>query len=248
MASSNRTRSLAWHEHCKDCGAVFGIDELESGPLRFRLHLTVENTGEHGILSLALDGSRVFILDKEQAPGWIKSYSWLRGQSRTAWELYERGGMGHVLRLVDPGSLPRDLFPGERWSGWLEATGRKLVDDDVGLIGIFGPFRRESPVGYLNHITHDRTRPFIGLMEEVTVKPLSPWSSTLASTLAQLRCVWTYRFPLAGMLAGGIIGAEFDGILSTEPLLGLLGIVLGGIGGYHLPALIRRRRPTRPDS
>lgn len=247
MISNADTQALAWREHCKDCGAIFELDQLEIGPLRFRLNLTIENTGEHGALGLALDSSRVFILDKTTAPRWIESYAWQRAQNRTAWDIYEHARMGHALRPLDPASLPRELAPGERWSGWFEVAGRRLTEDDVGMVGIFGPFRRESPVGYMNHVTHDKTHPFIGLNGEVTIKPLSPFAAATAGLLAQLRCVWAYRYVIAGTLVGVVAGAAIDSALGTRPLFGLGSIVGGAFAGYHLTQFLQRRRPVRPD-
>jgi hypothetical protein len=216
--------SVAFSQHCPDCGGVFTIDQLQATTNGFRLRLSVENTGEHGTLNLVMDSCRIFALDSRQSDWWIRSYAWWRAQGRTAWELYDKVTLVYGLRPLQEDELPFELHPGQSWSGLFESS-RSLGEDAVALIGFPGPFRRTKPHSFMSHMTMDGTRPFISLQGDVTVEPPSIAKKWAGWLVALARCVW--RFELLGIFAGGIIGSVADIYLDTRPVFQFSGIPVG---------------------
>jgi hypothetical protein len=240
-AMTSTSSAIDFTQHCPSCGGVFTVDRFEATSPGARLHIIVKNSGEYGNLNLVLDACRVFVLGSRQAEDWVKSYRWARAKGRNALELYEKVTSSYGLRAANEDELPRELGAGESWSGWFESS-RPLADEIAAMIVIIGPFRRDGPHGFANHMTLDDTRPFISLRGEVLVEPPSSVMRWAGWLVAWLRCLW--RLENLGMVLGALAGAVADNLGGTVLLFTFAGLV----GGWHLFHVLAKRLQERAKS
>ena len=237
--------TIYFSQHCDECGAVFTIDAFETTSNAFRIHVAIENTGEHGALTLILDGSQVFAFDAKEAERWVRNYPRVQAQNRVSREIYGTTQSVFSLRPLAEHLLPCDLSPGKSWDGWFEST-RPLPDQAVSLLAVVGMFRQEIPDRVIGHVSRDPNRPFISLTgKEVTVAPLSGLAALTASVAGYLKAQWN----LCNL---GIFGGAMIGIVVDDATLGVgfIGAAMGAFLGYQAARkyLISRSRRPRIQS
>jgi hypothetical protein len=234
---------VPYAEHCDECGGTFAIDAMETSESGFRLHATIQNTGEHGTLTLLLDGSRVFALRAPEAREWADSYSWRREQGQLGMALYDRAKAewGYGIRPEDESNFPKPIQPGERWEGWFESK-RALPDETVAIIVGIGAFRLEVPDRTMFFLTHDGNRPFVSLTGHVVpVEPLSPPIWLAAKVVGAIKP--QLNLCNLGVFIGGSIGATLDWLTLG---VGFVGLFAGMVVGYQVARKFISARYRRP--
>lgn len=224
-----------FRELCRECGASFAIDHLERAADGFRVHLAVENTGEHGRLKLVFDANRAFALTAGEAASWIRSYPRVWAQGRTLIEIQKVTKRVFALHPVEGSGLPVEISVGERWDGWFESVRRPLPEEIVALLFTFLPIQQERPKRALALLSQDRTRPFVGLKGEVTVKPPSAFRLLGFRLVASLRSQWIGLRSLESLSGmGGVALGFFGGDLFLGAEGSIVGAVVGLLGGTAL--------------
>jgi hypothetical protein len=241
---------LKFSDHCRDCGGIFSVDEVISDGDILRLHLVIENTGEHGDLELLLESTQVFLFDSEEAASWVKSYAQLWAKEQIWLKINEMGAQKADrflgLRAVDGTKLPFKLTVGARWDGWFENVRQPLPEDSVALMAVIGMFSQEKPNRLMNHLTHHRTRPFISLSgEDVTVEPLGGLPLFIARLQASLRTILAQFWNLSVLItiAGAILGTLVGIILFRD--LAFMFTFLGSLIGMAIYNLYYRYKSGR---
>lgn len=155
---------LSYLERCVECGASFNVEALESTKNNFRIRITIENTGQAGILQLIGDKSILLVFDLAQASQFRQSFP----------KFLREGRVEDLIRQVNPRTLqirqdsqtrlPANIITGGKWSGWF-AVGGPLPKEAVAFIFYLTPINREKPTqtgSYVSGwISYDDNRPFI---------------------------------------------------------------------------------------
>lgn len=168
-------RIATYNERCPRCGAQWSVkvDEDANGP--DSVEVTIENTGERGVLQLILNVPVGVWLDKAQAEAWRRIYPQARAE-RNSFELLApiRPRLLEV-RVAQGTSLPFTLRPGATWSGRFDIV-TDIPREADGLIFSFGKIQHEiTPPGLAeidDWLTWDISRPYVGLNGEVRVTPI----------------------------------------------------------------------------
>jgi len=212
----NARTSLHFEEHCKECGGLFKIDELVRETDKFRIHLVIENTGEHGTLQLRFEDATLFLFNELEAQRWVEGWPWIQAVGFRPHMLpLEELSEPYVHLHPSPGSdLPvsaadglRVVNPGETWDGWFESVRRPLPESTVAFICHFWPFwHQHEPRPMFYHSTTPNM-PFISLGPVVRVPMTSPLMKIRARTwnawLGLKSLFWpsSFRVFLAGLAA-----------------------------------------------
>jgi hypothetical protein len=177
VADESRPRVVAtYSEKCADCGMEWTVTVLQAKSAPPSAHVSVKNTGERGVLTLAFNQVGAAFLDTNQAAAWAQVYAGARA-SRTVPQQFSAVGSSNTRWRPAQGTrVPVTLAPGAEWSGDFEIMEGTVPADAAALILTLGPVQYEKiapgqPSAEF-WITWDPTRPYIGLRGEVVVTPV----------------------------------------------------------------------------